>query len=102
MLIDLTEEVHAFLKKVKEYWDDQQKTYPSELICNAFLVAIAVHPREHRPLLSTLSVVQNEAGGEQHVIGELISLHLKALICEFQTQAPKASTCIHAVSEAQQ
>ncbi len=102
MLIDLTEEVHAFFKKVKQYWDDQQKSYPSELICNAFLVAVAVHPREHRPLLSTLSVVQNEAGGEQHVIGELISLHLKALICELQTQAPKASTCIHAVSEAQQ
>ncbi len=82
--------------------DDQQKSYPSELICDTFLIAVAVHPREHGPLLSTLSVVENEAGGEQHVIGELIALHLKALICELQTQATKPGTCVHAASEAQQ
>lgn len=78
------------------------KAYPSELICNAFLVAIAVHPGEHSPLLSTLSVVENEAGSEQHVIGELIALHLKALICELQTKPTKPGTCVHAASEAQQ
>ena len=70
----------------------RQKAHPSELICNALLVAVAVHPWEHRPLLSTLCVVQNEAGGEQHVVRELIALHLKAQICELQTQSTEPGT----------
>lgn len=53
------------------------KIYPSQLVSNALLIAVAVHPREDCPLLCTLRVVQNEAGGEQHVVGELIALHLK-------------------------
>ena len=51
-----------------------------------------MHPWEHRPLLSTLCVVQNEAGGEQHVVRELIALHLKAQICELQTQSTEPGT----------
>ena len=91
-----------FLKKGGGWGEGPAEAYPSELICNAFLIAVAVHPRKHGPLLSTLGVVENEAGGEQHVIGELIALHLKTLICELQTQPTKASTCTHAISQAQQ
>ena len=52
--------------------------YPWQLVCNALLIAVAVHPREDGPLVSTLSVVQEKAGSEQHVVGELVALHLKA------------------------
>lgn len=58
--------------------------YPSQLICNALLVAVAVHPGEHRPLLRTLCVVQDEAGCQQHVVGELIALHFETQVGQLQ------------------
>ena len=67
--------------------------YPSQLICNALLVAVAVHPGEDGPLSRALSVVEQEAGGEQHVVGELIALHLKAQLEQLKTQTSQTSTC---------
>ena len=54
--------------------------YPSQLICYGLLVTVAVQPGEDGPLVSSACAVEDEAGGQQHIIGELIALHLKAQI----------------------
>ena len=67
--------------------------YPSKLVCNTLLVAVAVEPGKDCPLIGPAGVVQHEAGGKQHVVGELIALHFQAQVGQLQAQAPQPSSC---------
>lgn len=78
------------------WWKLACVSYPSKLICNGLLVAVAVQPGEDCPLVGSAGAVQDEARCKQHVVRELIALHLQPQIGQLKTQPPQSCPCTQA------